>query len=70
MFQHAVEGGTQLTEAFHQDPTWCASMLEKILAASTRSRDLVGAMVFFCSDASRYFTGQLLYINGGYMASI
>jgi NAD(P)-dependent dehydrogenase (short-subunit alcohol dehydrogenase family) len=32
--------------------------------------DLVGATVFLCSDASRYVIGQLLYIDGGYIASI
>jgi NAD(P)-dependent dehydrogenase (short-subunit alcohol dehydrogenase family) len=32
--------------------------------------DLVGAAVFLCSDAARYVTGQILYIDGGYMASI
>jgi NAD(P)-dependent dehydrogenase (short-subunit alcohol dehydrogenase family) len=31
---------------------------------------LVGTTVFLCSDAARYVTGQLLYIDGGYMASI
>ena len=29
-------------------------------------RDLVGATVFLCSDAARYITGQILYIDGGY----
>ena len=32
--------------------------------------DLVGATVFLCSDAARYVTGWLPYIDGGYMASI
>jgi NAD(P)-dependent dehydrogenase (short-subunit alcohol dehydrogenase family) len=32
--------------------------------------DLIGATVFFCSYAARYVTGQLLYIDGGYMSSI
>jgi len=32
--------------------------------------DLVAATVFLCSDAARYVTGQLLYIDVGYMASI
>jgi NAD(P)-dependent dehydrogenase (short-subunit alcohol dehydrogenase family) len=32
--------------------------------------DLIGATVFLCSVAGHYVTGQLLYIDGGYMASI
>jgi NAD(P)-dependent dehydrogenase (short-subunit alcohol dehydrogenase family) len=62
---------TELTEVFYQDPTWCAKMLEKIPAGRFGALDdLVGATVFLCSDAARYVTGQLLYIDGGYMASI
>jgi NAD(P)-dependent dehydrogenase (short-subunit alcohol dehydrogenase family) len=62
---------TDLTEVFYQDPAWCAAMLEKIPAGRFGAlEDLVGATVFLCSDASRYVTGQLLYIDGGYMASI
>ncbi len=62
---------TGLTEVFYQNPTWCAAMLEKIPAGRFGVLDdLVGATVFLCSDASRYVTGQLLYIDGGYMASI
>jgi NAD(P)-dependent dehydrogenase (short-subunit alcohol dehydrogenase family) len=62
---------TDLTEVFYSDPTWCANMLEKIPAGRFGVLDdLVGATVFLCSDAARYVTGQLLYIDGGYMASI
>ena len=62
---------TDLTEVFYQNPTWCAAMLEKIPAGRFGAlEDLVGATVFLCSDAARYVTGQLLYIDGGYMASI
>jgi NAD(P)-dependent dehydrogenase (short-subunit alcohol dehydrogenase family) len=62
---------TELTEVFYQNPTWCAKMLEKIPAGRFGDlQDLIGATVFLCSDASRYVTGQLLYIDGGYMASI
>jgi NAD(P)-dependent dehydrogenase (short-subunit alcohol dehydrogenase family) len=46
-------------------------MLEKIPAGRFGALDdLVGATVFLCSDAARYVTGQLLYIDGGYMASM
>jgi NAD(P)-dependent dehydrogenase (short-subunit alcohol dehydrogenase family) len=62
---------TNLTEVFYQDPVWCDAMLAKIPAGRFGTLDdLVGATVFLCSDASRYVTGQLLYIDGGYMASI
>jgi NAD(P)-dependent dehydrogenase (short-subunit alcohol dehydrogenase family) len=62
---------TELTEVFYQDPTWCAKMLEKIPAGRFGTLDdLVGATVPLCSDAARSVPGQLLHIDGGYMASI
>jgi NAD(P)-dependent dehydrogenase (short-subunit alcohol dehydrogenase family) len=45
-------------------------MLEKIPAGGFGVLDdLIGATMFLCSDAARYATGQLLYIDGGYMVS-
>jgi len=32
--------------------------------------DLNGAVLFLCSDAASYITGQILYVDGGYLASI
>jgi NAD(P)-dependent dehydrogenase (short-subunit alcohol dehydrogenase family) len=32
-------------------------------------RDVVGAVLFFCSPASDYATGQILYADGGITAS-
>jgi gluconate 5-dehydrogenase len=46
-------------------------MLEKIPAGRFGVlANVVGATVFLCSDAARYVTGQLLYIDGRYKASI
>jgi NAD(P)-dependent dehydrogenase (short-subunit alcohol dehydrogenase family) len=62
---------TELTEAFYRDEAWQQAMLAKIpLRRFGRLEDLVGATVFLCSDAAAYVTGQCLYIDGGYMASI
>jgi NAD(P)-dependent dehydrogenase (short-subunit alcohol dehydrogenase family) len=62
---------TELTEAFYRDEDWSRSMLAKIPAARFGDlRDLIGATVFLCSDAARYVTGQILYVDGGYLASI
>ena len=32
--------------------------------------DLAGAAIFLCSPAASYVTGQVLYVDGGYLASI
>lgn len=62
---------TELTEVFYQDPAWCEAMRGKIPAGRFGAlEDLIGAAVFLCSDASRYVAGQLLYVDGGFMASI
>jgi gluconate 5-dehydrogenase len=62
---------TALTETFYADEAWQQAMLAKIPAGRFGDRrDLVGASVFLSSDAARYVTGQILYVDGGYMASI
>lgn len=62
---------TEMTEVFYRDEGWARTMLAKIPAERFGDlRDLVGATVFLCSDAARYVTGQILYIDGGYLASI
>ena len=62
---------TDLTEVFYRDAAWQQAMLAKIpMRRFGRLDDLVGAAVFLCSDAAAYITGQCLYIDGGYLASI
>ncbi|WP_226503871.1 glucose 1-dehydrogenase [Pseudomonas sp. MWU16-30317] len=62
---------TELTEVFCQNDDWRQSMQAKIpLARFGNLEDLAGAAIFFCSPAASYITGQVLYIDGGYLASI
>jgi NAD(P)-dependent dehydrogenase (short-subunit alcohol dehydrogenase family) len=62
---------TALTEAFYEDLKWQAQMLDKIpLRRFGNLEDLGGAAVFLCSDAASYITGQIIYVDGGYLASI
>lgn len=62
---------TRMTEGFFQDQAWQDAMLGKIpMGRFGRLDDLTGAAVFLASDAARYLTGQIVYVDGGYMASI
>ncbi|HEX6092960.1 MAG TPA: glucose 1-dehydrogenase [Dongiaceae bacterium] len=62
---------TALTDVFYSDAKWQEAMLSKIpMRRFGHTDDLLGAAVFLCSDAAAYITGQCLYVDGGYMASI
>lgn len=53
-----------------QDPKFKASLVERIpLRRVGGTQDLVGAVLFFCSDASSFVTGQILTIDGGLTAT-
>jgi NAD(P)-dependent dehydrogenase (short-subunit alcohol dehydrogenase family) len=62
---------TDMTEVFFQNETWAKAMLERIpLGRFGTMSDLVGATVFLAGPAASYITGQMLTIDGGYLASI
>lgn len=62
---------TALTEEFYRDESWQQSMLQKIpMRRFGRLEDLGGAVVFLCSNAAAYVTGQIIYVDGGYLASV
>ena len=62
---------TALTETFYDNAQWRENMLSMIpLRRFGQLPDLAGAAIFLCSDAAAYITGQVLYVDGGYLASI
>jgi NAD(P)-dependent dehydrogenase (short-subunit alcohol dehydrogenase family) len=62
---------TALTDVFYASEAWQKAMLAKIpMGRFGRLEDLVGVSIFLASDASAYVTGQMIAIDGGYLASI
>ncbi|MGG1675427.1 SDR family NAD(P)-dependent oxidoreductase [Neobacillus sp. NRS-1170] len=60
---------TPMTKEWLSDP----ERSEKIISSTMIKRigetsDLVGPVVFFASDTSKYVTGQVLHVDGGYTA--
>lgn len=52
------------------DPDFKARIVDRIpLKRIGETRDLVGAVLLFCSDASSFITGQILTIDGGLTAT-
>lgn len=62
---------TEMTEPFYADEAWQKGMLAKIPSGRFGELDdLIGAAIFLAAPASRYLTGQVLYVDGGYLASV
>jgi gluconate 5-dehydrogenase len=62
---------TAMTDVFFQDQAWAEAMQAKIpMARFGQLQDLVGATVFLCGPGGDYISGQMLTIDGGYLAAI
>lgn len=60
---------TDFNARLHQDPVRYEEVLARIPAGRWGSpEDLAGAFVYLCSPASRYVTGSVLTVDGGWMS--
>jgi NAD(P)-dependent dehydrogenase (short-subunit alcohol dehydrogenase family) len=61
---------TEMARHWLENPETHRQILERIpLGRVAAPRDVVGAALFFCSPASDFVTGQVLYVDGGITAS-
>lgn len=60
---------TELTQAVFQDEDRAArNAAQTCIGRNGRLEDIDGPLVFLCSEASRYVTGQVLMVDGGFTA--
>lgn len=60
---------TDLTAAVFSDPDRAArNAAQTCMGRNGTMADLEGPLLFLCSDASAYVTGQLLFVDGGFTA--
>lgn len=60
---------TELTEAVFADPERAKrNATQTCLGRNGAASDLDGTILFLCSEASAYITGQILHVDGGFTA--
>ncbi len=61
---------TEMIRHVMENPAFRSQLLKRIpLGRIADPKDVVGAVLFFCSEASGFVTGQTLYVDGGVTAS-
>jgi len=61
---------TEMIQHVMDNPEFKQKLLERIpLGRIADPKDVVGAVLFFCSPASDFITGQIMYVDGGITAS-
>ena len=59
---------TENTKSLREDPVRNKSILDRIPASRWgKPADLMGTIVFLCSDASNYLNGSVVTVDGGWM---
>jgi gluconate 5-dehydrogenase len=62
---------TEMTQPMHDDPELDGWVRERIPAGRWGDpRELVGAAVFLASEASSFVNGQIIYVDGGWLAAL
>lgn len=60
---------TELTQAVFEDPDRSArNAAQTCIGRNGRLQDIDGPLLFLCSEASAYVTGQVLMVDGGFTA--
>ncbi len=60
---------TELTGPVFSDPELAArNAAQTCIGRNGELADLDGPLLFFCSEASAYVTGQTLFVDGGFTA--
>jgi NAD(P)-dependent dehydrogenase (short-subunit alcohol dehydrogenase family) len=60
---------TDMTEPLYRDPERHGKVINRVaIKRWGKPEDLKGAVVYLASKASEYVTGQILYVDGGYLA--
>ena len=62
---------TDLNRGLFEDAEWVRQQHLKIpLGRVGKLEELAGAAIYLASSASDYMTGQILYIDGGYLSAL